>query len=131
MQRSVKLASLLPRSCLSLSRRVIKASDGYLLLADPPNRTAYNRQRFLELLAQTASQASPAGSTPAAKPAARKAKPACLILEECRVVDSCRTLHLDPEMRGGMGQGKEEVVPVQLAVFRSVLGTDTVGMKLS
>lgn len=48
---------------------------------------------------------------------------------------SVRLDQLDPEMSGGMGGSTKggstgEVVPVQLMVFRSTLGGDTVGLKV-
>jgi hypothetical protein len=108
---------------------MVKSDGGYLVLADPPNRTAANRKRFVELLT---SGCTGGGGARAAR----------LSLEECCLLDSCRTQLLDPEMVGGKsctklpspapssGSNHADTVPVQLMVFRSSLGTDTVGVKM-
>jgi hypothetical protein len=60
--------------------------------------------------------------------------------QECGEVRNCRLDQLDKEMAGGLAATKAqqaaaaaakacEVVPVQLAVFKSVLGGDTIGLK--
>ncbi len=99
---------------------ILKADGGRLLLADPPNRTAHNRERFVELLGG-------GGGGATAQAGGGRARAARLVLEQCTVVDGCRVQQLDPEMVGGMA--KSEVVPVQLVVFQSSLTANTVGLK--
>jgi hypothetical protein len=76
-----------------------------LLLADPPNRTVANRQRFLDLISA--------------------AQPTRLLLQESGV-EKCDVQQLDPEMLGGV---TSESVAVQFMVFRSAVGNDTLGLK--
>jgi predicted nicotinamide N-methyase len=76
-----------------------------LLLADPPNRTVANRQRFLDLISA--------------------AQPTRLLLQESGV-EKCDVQQLDPEMLGGV---TSESVAVQFMVFRSAVGNDTIGLK--
>jgi predicted nicotinamide N-methyase len=76
-----------------------------LLLADPPNRTVANRQRFLDLIAA--------------------AQPTRLLLQESGV-EQCDVQQLDPEMLGGV---TSESVSVQFMVFQSAVGNDTIGLK--
>lgn len=76
-----------------------------LLLADPPNRTAANRERFLRLIAA--------------------AQPTRLLLQESGI-EQCHVQQLDPEMLGGV---TSESVGVQFMVFRSAVGNDTIGLK--
>lgn len=124
----------------SRARRLLRAQGGTLLLADPPNRTAHNRERFMQLLGG-ASGSSPdvGGSNPAGS---RNAGGRRFVLQECGVVTSCRLDQLDKEMAGGLvtgssptsnnnmsGHKDSEVVPVQLAVFQSTVGGDTIGLK--
>lgn len=93
----------------------LSPQGGQLLLADPPNRTAQLRERFLDAVTATPT-AGCSGSS-----ALR------LVVDEC-VVTACEVSKLDPEVKGGLGP-TTEMVPVQLLVLRSVLGGDTVGLK--
>lgn len=86
--------------------RLLRATGGQLLLADPPNRTAANRERFLQLLSGSGS----GGFT----------------LNECSQ-HQCEVRQLDLEMLGGISA---ETIPVQLMVLRRSVGKDTVGLKL-
>ncbi|GIL85982.1 hypothetical protein Vretimale_9023 [Volvox reticuliferus] len=85
---------------------LLEPDGGRLLLADPPNRTVRNRERFLEEL---------------------RSGPMRLTVEECSL-QQCEVSKLDNEMAGGLAP-TAETVPVQFLVFRSSLGTDTVGLK--
>ncbi|GAX81814.1 hypothetical protein CEUSTIGMA_g9242.t1 [Chlamydomonas eustigma] len=84
-----------------------------LLLADPPNRTARNRDRFLRLLQEQHERESKASATG-------------LVLEECSI-EACQAELLDVEMSGGAGAQKS--IPVQLMIIRRSNGGDTVGVK--
>ncbi|GLC46867.1 hypothetical protein PLESTM_001936200 [Pleodorina starrii] len=86
---------------------LLEPDGGRLLLADPPNRTVRNRERFLEEL---------------------RGGPLRLAVEECSL-QQCEVSKLDNEMAGGLAP-TAETVPVQFLVFRSSLGNDTVGLKL-
>lgn len=85
--------------------KILKTSGGHLLLADPPNRTAHNRERFIQLLGQAVPRVA---------------------VEESSVV-GCEVEQLDREIIGGVNG---PAVAVQLMLFRKVLGTDTVGLKM-
>lgn len=85
--------------------RILKSDGGRLLLADPPNRTTHNRERFVQMVGSR----SPG-----------------LVVQECSV-HQCEVNKLDPEMLGGI---TSETIPVQLMVFRKTLGNDTVGVKM-
>ena len=87
--------------------QLLKATSGTLLLADPPNRTAQNRERCVKLLAESS-------------------KPAALVLQECCQF-ACEVAKLDPEMVGGVDK---ETVPVQFMAFSRTYGNDTIGLKL-
>lgn len=76
-----------------------------LLLADPPNRTVANRQRFLDLIAA--------------------AQPTRLLLQESGL-EQCDVQQLDPEMLGGV---TSETVQICFMVFQSAVGNDTIGLK--
>lgn len=76
-----------------------------LLLADPPNRTVANRQKFLELIAA--------------------AQPTRLLLQESGL-EQCDVQQLDPEMLGGV---TSETVQICFMVFQSAVGNDTIGLK--
>ncbi|KAF6264324.1 hypothetical protein COO60DRAFT_176136 [Scenedesmus sp. NREL 46B-D3] len=91
-----------------VSRLLKRGSGSSLLLADPPNRTAANRQRFVELL----SGGSLGGMS--------------LRLEESGVYQ-CDVSQLDAEMRGGV---TTQSVGVQFMAFRAAVGNDTIGIKL-
>eukprot|EP00775_Hariotina_reticulata_P012326 gene12326-12461_t len=91
------------REVLLLDREPLALHCG---LINPPNRTADNRQRFVELLSA--------------------AQPGALLLEESGVYQ-CAVNQLDPEMVGGV---KGESVAVQFMAFRYSVGNDTVGVKL-
>ncbi len=95
---------------------LLQPQGGRLLLADPPSRTAHNRQRFLELLCDP-----PAASAVQWPHGA----PLRLVVDESSV-QQCGADQLDPEMAGGVAC---DSVPVQLLVLRSVVGNDTVGVK--
>ncbi|KAG2481871.1 hypothetical protein HYH03_019167, partial [Edaphochlamys debaryana] len=86
---------------------LLRPDGGRFLLADPPNRTAHNREAFLERL---------------------KDGPLRLRLEEASM-EQCQVSHLDNEMVGGLPP-TAQAVPVQFLVLRSGLGNDTVGVKL-
>ncbi|GIL61774.1 hypothetical protein Vafri_16165 [Volvox africanus] len=85
---------------------LLEPDGGRLLLADPPNRTVRNRERFLAEL---------------------RSGPLRLSVEECSL-QQCEVSKLDNEMAGGLAP-TAETVPVQFLVFRSSLGNDTVGIK--
>jgi hypothetical protein len=87
--------------------QLLRTTSGTLLLADPPNRTAQNRERCVKLLAESCKSAAP------------------LVLQECGQFD-CEVAKLDPEMAGGMDK---ETVPVQFMVFSRAYGNDTIGLK--
>ncbi|WIA35241.1 hypothetical protein OEZ86_003702 [Tetradesmus obliquus] len=88
--------------------RLLKPGSGSsLLLADPPNRTAANRQRFVELLS-----GGLAGGIN-------------LRLEESGIYQ-CDVSQLDPEMKGGV---TTQSVGVQFMAFRAAVGNDTIGIK--
>lgn len=76
-----------------------------LLLADPPNRTVANREKFLGLISA--------------------AQPTRLLLQESGI-EQCNVQQLDPEMLGGV---TAESVGVQFMVFQSAVGNDTIGIK--
>lgn len=80
-------------------------NSSVLLLADPPNRTVANRQKFLDLIAA--------------------AQPMRLLLQESGV-EKCDVQQLDPEMLGGV---TSESVAVQFMVFQTAVGNDTLGLK--
>ncbi|EFJ47758.1 hypothetical protein VOLCADRAFT_91666 [Volvox carteri f. nagariensis] len=86
---------------------LLRPDGGRLLLADPPNRTVRNRERFLQEV---------------------RSGPLRLSVEECSL-QRCEVSKLDNEMAGGLSP-TVETVPVQFLVFRSGLGNDTVGLKL-
>jgi hypothetical protein len=100
-------ASAVEPVAAAVPQLLIQSPGSLLLLADPPNRTAENRQRFVDLL----SAAAPGGS---------------LLLEESGVYQ-CGVNQLDPEMVGGV---KGESVAVQFMAFRWSAGNDTIGIKL-
>jgi hypothetical protein len=89
----------------SIVPKILKSAGGHLLLADPPKRTAHNREKFIQLLAQAVPR---------------------LVVEESSVVE-CEVQQLDRDIIGGVNG---PAVPVQVMLFRKVLGTDTVGLKL-
>jgi hypothetical protein len=110
-----------------------------LVLADPPNRTPKNRERFMELL-----RASPGGwgnararmcalSTHAHRSSHALSSPPLaglrLSLEECSM-HNCESELLDTEMAGGSGPaGTSSSIPIQLSLLRATLGGDTIGVK--
>jgi hypothetical protein len=91
-----------------VGRLLKRGSSSSLLLADPPNRTAANRKRFVELL----SSGSPGVQN--------------LRLEESGVYQ-CDVSQLDPEMKGGV---TTQSVGVQFMAFRAAVGNDTIGLKV-
>ncbi|GFR41661.1 hypothetical protein Agub_g2403, partial [Astrephomene gubernaculifera] len=90
----------------ALMPQLLNPYGGRLLLADPPNRTVRNRERFLREL---------------------QSGPLRLAVEECSL-QQCEVSKLDNEMAGGLAPTAESV-PVQFLVFRSCVGNDTVGLK--
>lgn len=89
--------------------RLLKTKPGcMLLLADPPNRTAANRERFVQLLS------------------ACNSNNVALLLEESGVYQ-CDVNQLDPEMVGGVSS---QTMPVQFMAFRAAVGNDTIGLKM-
>jgi len=82
---------------------------GRVLLADPPARTAANRERFLELLAIS------------------KAGAASRFAVDEASLRQCSPRQLDREMLGG--QAGDAPVPVQVLHLRAVDGNDTVGLR--
>lgn len=88
--------------------RLLKPGSGSsLLLADPPNRTVANRQRFVELLS-----GGLAGGIN-------------LRLEESGIYQ-CDVSQLDPGMKAGV---TTQSVGVQFMAFRAAVGNDTIGIK--
>lgn len=90
----------------AIPRLLKPGGSSTLLLADPPNRTAANRQKFLDLLSAS--------------------HPTRLLLQESGV-EQCDVQQLDPEMLGGV---TSETVAVQFMVFQSAVGNDTIGLKV-
>lgn len=91
--------------------RLLRHTSGQLLLADPPTRTAHNRERFLQL-------AGGAG----------------LGVDECSRHD-CVVRRLDrAELAGGDADSEtmpdSETIPIQLMVLTRSMPGDTVGLKL-
>lgn len=84
-----------------------------LLLADPPARTAENRERFLRLLAEAGGR--------------RKSGRRRWVVDEAAMAQ-CAPRQLDRELLGGEQEGKP--VPVQLLFLRAAEGDDTIGVKL-
>jgi predicted nicotinamide N-methyase len=111
--------------------QLMRAGSGsLLLLADPPNRTAANRQRFLEVLAaggssSTAAAAAGGGPPPSSSSSSSSSTQLRLLLQES-ALEECDVTQLDPEMLGGVNS---ESVAVQFMVFRAALGGETLGLK--
>lgn len=150
------LVPLMLRCRWPVPHRLLRPSGGALLLADPPDRTAANRERFMQLVAgrggadgDSAGAHASSGSSsnsPGARGAARgphRHRGLRLCVKE-QWVGACAAQQLDEEMAGGLAGGRQkggqqgsalmaqgsDKVPVQLVVLESVAQDDTVHLKL-
>jgi ETFB lysine methyltransferase len=111
------LAGVLP---LLLAPSNSNSRGGRVLLADPPARTAENRERFLELMAKGGGKGGKGAAALGQQQTRRFA------VDEASLAHAS-PVQLDRELLGGQG---DRPVPVQLMHLRAVDGNDTVGLKL-
>jgi len=99
--------------------KLLRPQDGVLLLADPPNRTVANRERFMHLVAGGRGDEDDTETDGLQ-----------LTVKE-QWIAPCHIDDLDNEMVGGLSAQGADQAPVQLHVMKCKgVGEDTVGLKL-